>query len=76
MIIYSEKTNKNYNTVEECLLAEEEYDILKAREAEEEERKLLEQKTMMAELKQAHEELRKASDRFISLRSEYINRYC
>lgn len=76
MIIYSEKTNKNYNTVEECLLAEEEYDILKAREAEEEERKLLEQKTMMAELKQAHEELRKASDRFIALRSDYINRYC
>lgn len=76
MIIYSEKTNKNYNTVEECLLAEEEYDILKAREAEEEEKKLLEQKTMMAELKQAHEELRKASDRFIALRAQYINRYC
>ena len=76
MIIYSEKTNKNYNTVEECLLAEEEYDILKAKEAEEEERRLLEQKTMMAELKQAHEELRKASERFIALRVAYINKYC
>lgn len=59
MIIYSEKTNKQYETEEECLAAEREYaEQIKAERAKEHLR---------------YDELRKARQEYLDARKKYVN---
>ena len=60
MIIYSEITKKDYETVEECLAAEREYKRMKV----EEERKAAEKQ---AELDNAYEEAIAACEKYLEL---------
>ena len=53
MKIYSEKTNKEYTTVEECLQAEKEFDEAVAKEKAEKERKLAEEQAKHKALTEA-----------------------
>ena len=56
MKIYSEKTNKEYATVEDCLAAEKEYDDAIAAKKAEEEKALAEAKAKREELATARKE--------------------
>ena len=59
MIIYSEKTNKQYETEEECLASEREYaEWVKAAKAKEHLRR---------------DELRKARQEYLDAREKYVN---
>lgn len=59
MIIYSEKTNKQYETEEECLAAEREYaEQIKAARAKEQ---------------ICRDELRKARREYLETREKYVN---
>lgn len=66
MRIYSEKTNKEYRTVEECLSAEKAYDEeIARREAE---------KTKLNETRAArNEEIEKACEKAINAQNEYYS---
>ena len=56
MKIYSEKTNKEYATVEDCLVAEKEYDDAIAEKKAKEEKALAEAKAKREELVAARKE--------------------
>lgn len=64
MIIFSEKTNKQYATEEECLAAEKEYmEQIKAEKAKEHLRR--------NELKKARQEYLDAREKYVNLLREY-----
>ena len=75
MIIYSEKTNKAYNSVESCLNAEKEYDLLKQKEEEERLEKEQVKKTREAELAEARETIKKAQKHYSDLLNAYTKDY-
>lgn len=64
MIIFSEKTNKQYATEEECLAAEKEY-------MEQVETKKAKERQRRTELKKARQEYLDAREKYVNLLREY-----
>ena len=71
MIIISEKTKKQYNTIEECIAAEKEYDAKIQKEKEQ--RKMLEEQRSirLAEIEAAYDEIIKARKKYSDLLDKY-----
>jgi hypothetical protein len=75
MKIYSEKTNKEYKTVEDCLKAEKEFD--EALEAEKAKKQKLseEKKARAVEVEEAWKAVREANKKYVDLKNKFINDY-
>ena len=67
MKIFSEKTNKEYKTVEDCLKAEKEFDEALALEKA--------KKQKLAEDKKAWKAVREANKKYVELKNKFINDY-
>ncbi len=65
MYIYSEKTKKRYDTVEECVKAEEEFDKAVAEEKEKKERLANERKERAKEVEDAFKNANDLLNKFI-----------
>lgn len=75
MVIYSEKTNKRYDTVQECINAEAEFDR-KRLEAEEKRRSLEKEKdARRKEIQEAQKEIAVAREKYNKLVVEYYKDY-
>ena len=75
MKIYSEKTNKEYKTVEECLKAEEEFDKALALEKAKKQQLWETKKARATEVEEAWKSLREANKRYVELKNKFINDY-
>ena len=75
MYIYSEKTNKKYNTVEECQLAEMEYDERIEKEKAEKERLASEKEARRKEVEDAYGAIFEARKKADDLLDKYLNDY-
>lgn len=75
MYIYSEKTNKKYNTVEECQLAEKEYDERIEKEKAEKERLASEKEARRKEVEDAYDAALDARKMADDLLDKYLNDY-
>lgn len=75
MVIYSEVTNKIYNSVEECLAAETKYKE-EALQKQEEAKRLEEEKNqMISSIEKAREEMTKAKAFYNDLCRQYDKKY-
>ena len=75
MRIISEKTKKEYATVEECLTAEAEYDEMVAKKREEAAKKAEERKNRAKEVEDAYKAVRDAEKRYVELRNQFVRDY-
>ena len=75
MRIISEKTKKEYKTVEECLAAEKEYDELQAKKREEAEKRAAERKERAKEVEDAYKAAKEAENRYVELRNQFVRDY-
>ena len=75
MKIISEKTKKEYATVEECLAAEAEYDLAVAKQKEEAEKKAEERKNRAKEVEDAYLAAREAEKKYLELRNKFVKDY-
>ncbi len=75
MIVISEKTNKAYATVEECLAAEKEYDEKIAAEKAKEERLEKNRQLRYDELEAAHNKYIEAYKYYKDILKEYLKDY-
>jgi phage-related tail protein len=75
MKIYSEKTRKEYTTVEECLEAEAQFDAAKTKE--EQKKKVLSEnrKKRANEVEEAYKKMLEAQKTYCKLRNEFIREY-
>ena len=65
MYIYSEKTKKRYDTVDECVEAEKEFDKVKAEEKEKKERLASERKDRAKEVEDAFKQANALLNQFV-----------
>ena len=72
MRILSEKTHKEYESVEECLAAEKEFDESQAKTKAELEQKSKIKKQKAEEIEQAYKKLIDANDNFVKLKNAFI----
>lgn len=75
MKIFSEFTNKEYETVEACLEAEKAYEAQQKLEKEKKEKLDIERKERATEIEKAYEDIRKAEAHFLELRDKFIKDY-
>lgn len=75
MIIYSEKTKEQYNSIKECIAAEAKYDALKVKEAEEKQKLAKEKERRTQELTEAFEEMKEAMEKYSRIKQKYIEDY-
>ena len=75
MYIYSEKTNKKYNTVEECEKAEKAFDEQLAKEKAEKEKKASERATRAKEVEDAYKVAYDARKKADELRDKFAEDY-
>lgn len=75
MRILSEKTHKEYESVEECLAAEKEFDEAQAKVKAELEQKSKIKKQKAEEIEQAYKKLIDANDNFVKLKNAFIDEY-
>ena len=83
MKIYSEKTNKEYATVEDCLAAEKEFDEAVAAKEAEQKKALAERKAkqeaLVVERKAAADEVEAVRQKLIAAQKEYrevLSKFC
>lgn len=75
MIIYSEKTGKQYKTLAECLEAEEQYDKVIEQRVKQQELKKEKQEQEKKELDELLEQYTAARDKYYSALNEYRKKY-
>ena len=75
MIIYSEITKQKYNSVEECIEAEEVYAAMKAKEEEEKIKVEKEKDYRIKELQNAFEEMKTAMEKYAKIKEEFVKDY-
>lgn len=75
MKIMSEKTGKEYATVEECLAAEKEFDDTIAKEQEEKEKLAAIRKERAAEVEEAYKKILEANKNYNELLNAFIKDY-
>lgn len=75
MYIYSEKTKKRYDTVDECLAAEREFDEAEIKKQEEAEAKERQREARGREVKEAYDLMVKAENRYYDLVKQYNKDY-
>lgn len=75
MKILSEKTNKTYATVDECLKAEKEYDEAVAAKKAKEEELVNQRKTRAAEIEAAYQEVVDAQKKYRNLLDKFVKDY-
>jgi len=75
MKIYSEKTKKEYLTVDECLAAEEEFDKQAALEKEKKEKIAAERKERAAEVEEAFKAIQEAKKAYDKKLEAFIKDY-
>lgn len=75
MIIYSEKTGKRYETLAECMEAEEQYDKVIAQRVKQQELKKEKQEQEKKELDELLEQYTTARDKYYSALNEYRKKY-
>lgn len=75
MKFYSEYTQKNYNTAEECLAAEKLYKEEQAKAKVEQEKYSATRKARAAEVDSAYQTLIKAEKAYMELRTKFIKDY-
>ena len=82
MKYYSEKTNKFYNSVKECIRAEEEFDIELAKTREAEKAAAAEEKALLEKVEAAEAEYENAAkvsieamNKYVELQKEYNKKY-
>ena len=75
MKILSEKTKKEYATVEECLEDEAKYDEMIAKKKEEAERKSAERKERAKEVDEAYLAEKEAERKYVELRNKFVKDY-
>ena len=75
MRILSEKTKKEYATVEECLADEAKYDAMVAKKKEEAEKKAAERKERAKEVEEAYKAAREAEKHYVELRNKFVKDY-
>lgn len=75
MYIYSEKTKKRYDTVDECLAAEKEFDEAEIKKQEEAEAKERQREARGREVKEAYDLMIKAENRYYDLVKQYNKDY-
>lgn len=75
MIIYSEKTGKRYETLAECMEAEEQYDKVIAQRVKQQELKKEKQEQEKKELDELLGQYTAARDKYYSALSEYKKKY-
>ena len=75
MKILSEKTKKEYATVEECLADEAKYDEMIAKKKEEAERKATERKERAKEVEEAYLVAKEAERKYVELRNKFVKDY-
>lgn len=75
MIIYSEKTGKQYSTLAECMEAEEQYDKVVAQRAKQQELKKEKQEQEKKELEGLLEQYTTARDKYYAALNEYRKKY-
>lgn len=75
MIIYSEKTGKKYDTLNECIEAEEQYDKIIAQRVKQKELKKEKQEQEKKELDELLDKYTTARDKYYSALDEYRKKY-
>ena len=75
MRIFSEKTNKEYKTVEDCLKAEKEFDEALALEKAKKQKLAEDKKARAAEVEEAWKAVREANKKYVELKNKFINDY-
>ena len=75
MKIYSEKTGKEYATVDACIAAEQEYDEKVAKEKEEKEKAATERKERAAEVEAAYKAVLEANKEYRKKLNEFVDTY-
>ena len=75
MKIYSEKTKKEYSTVDECLAAEKEFDDANEKLRLEKEAKAAEKRDRAKEIEDAYTKYREDYAKYIELRNQFIEDY-
>ena len=75
MKIMSEKTGKYYDSVEECLEAEKEFEKEQRAKEERENRMKAERSTRAAEVRAAYNDYMECYERYVSLLSKYAKDY-
>ena len=75
MKIYSEKTNKEYKTVEECLKAEKEFEEALAVEKAKKQKLIEEKKARAVEVEEAWKGVREATKKYNELKNKFISDY-
>ncbi len=75
MKIMSEKTGEFYDSVEECLEAEKEFEEEQRAKEERENRMKVERGTRAAEVRDAYDDYMECRDRYVSLLSDYAKDY-
>lgn len=75
MYIFSEKTNKKYETVAECIAAEKEYDDEMAKQKKEKEELARVKKTRHEEVVESYKKAVAAIDEYESLAEKYAEDY-
>ena len=72
MKIYSEKTCKNYKTVDECLEAEKKFDEAKAKKDKEKAELVEKRKVRAKEVEDAYSSVRDAEKHYVELRNQFV----
>lgn len=75
MVIYSEKTKERYDTVQECIAAETEYDRKQAKIAEEKKKIEMEKENRVKEITQACQAVKDADENYRKLVNEFVKDY-
>ena len=75
MVIYSEKTKQRYDTVQECIAAETEYDREQSRIAEEKKKIQQEKEARQKELAEAHQAAVDAEENYRKLFASFVKDY-
>ena len=75
MRIFSEKTNKEYKTVEDCLKAEKEFDEALALEKAKKQKLAEDKKARATEVEEAWKAVREANKKYVELKNKFINDY-
>ena len=75
MIIYSDKTKKRYDTVEDCLNAEKEFDEALIKKQEEQKALSEAKKTRADAVVEAYKKMKESEKEYIKLKNAFIKDY-